>query len=170
VSHHVHPKLNFSSELFTTSFTVKVVVVTVGHLVLSKLALNLVALGAQTAGEWSVNRMNIVDMHVQSLIACKRYTANMAVPVQLHCMLLARVSGSCATLTQPQSHKLSNKVYNPRCTPPPDQSALSSTCPLGLVGHLQHPSRGFILSLTAKLMLHKFISSCQSSTTRFTAK
>ena len=104
--------------------------VTVGHLVLSKLALNLVALGAQTAGEWSVNRMNIVDMHVQSLIACKRYTANMAVPVRLHCMLLARVSGSCATLTQP--HKLSNKVYNPRFLHHPTNQHLAQLVPLDL--------------------------------------
>ena len=51
----------------------------VGHLMLNKLALYLVAHNsAHDTGEWLVNRMNIVDMHVQSLLACERFTANVA--------------------------------------------------------------------------------------------
>ena len=52
--------------------------VTMGHLVLSKLVLDLVALGTHTAGEWYIYRIHIVDMHVQSLLAGKKFAANVA--------------------------------------------------------------------------------------------
>ena len=48
------------------------------HLVLSKLVLDLVALGTHTAGEWYIYRIHIVDMHVQSLLAGKKFPANVA--------------------------------------------------------------------------------------------
>jgi hypothetical protein len=49
-----------------------------GHLVLSKLVLDLVALGTHTAGEYYIYRMHIVDMHVQSLLAGNKFDANVA--------------------------------------------------------------------------------------------
>ena len=46
---------------------------------LNKLALYLVAHNsAHDTGEWLVNRMNIVDMHVQSLLAGNKFDANVA--------------------------------------------------------------------------------------------
>ena len=50
--------------------------VAVGHIVLSKLVLYLVALGAHTALERSVNKLHLVYMHVQSYISCERFVAN----------------------------------------------------------------------------------------------
>ena len=148
----VTTQIDFSSKLLTTSFTGIVVVVTVGHLVLNKLALYLVAYSAHDTGEWLVNRMKLTCMFrvyllVKGLLQMWQEIVvyPLVPPALLHVVdephqvlrlqhLLTTccsrcVPGSCATLTQPQSQKLSNKVYNPRWTPPLAQTEPRSTCP-----------------------------------------
>ena len=71
-------KMLTSPELITTSLTLILKVVTEDYLMLSNLTLYLVGPGALTPGEWSVYRMHIVDMHVQSMLAIGRFSANVA--------------------------------------------------------------------------------------------
>ena len=126
--------------------------VAVGHLVLSKLTLYLVALGSHTAGERSVNRLHLVYMHVQSFLSCERFVANVAevvvnLPWQTEPLAppaLLHVVDEPQQVLSPLSHRLGS------CTSALSGSTVWDTKIFNKTSLCQGPRSGFQVTATER--------------------